>query len=205
MTDVTVRVVLFGQADPGKALDRTPGWRTLLDGLAGVLAPLSPGGRGLAERELAGALGGLLGLDLGAVLIGGWRRHRALLAAAHATRDNPAATEVVQLAAHQITTAQHPSVDLVVNGVALATVRFELGLSLDVDSLAATVRRATLVSIHGGRCAVTASLAAAGTVLASRQLVIDPVVTVSLGDGIPLLTEEPRVAGVAAVPRPALG
>jgi hypothetical protein len=203
MAEMTVRAVLFGDTDPGPALDRTPAWRSVLGGLAGVLAPLSPGGRGLAERELAGALGGLLGLDLGAVLIGGWRRHRALLAAAHATRDNPAASEVVQLAAHQITAAQHPSVDLVVNGVALATVRFELGLILDVDSLAATVRRATLVSLHSGRCTVTANLAAAGTVLAAGHLVIDPALAVSLGEGIALLTEEPRVAGVAAVARPA--
>jgi hypothetical protein len=205
MTEVTVRAVLFGDTDPAAALDRTPGWRSVLDGLAGVLGPVSEAGRRLVDRELAGALGGLLSLDLGPVLVGGWRRHRALVAAAHATRDHPAATEVVQLAPHQITTAHHPSVDLVVNGMKLATVEFDLGLTLDLDGLNATVRRATLVSVQGGRCTVTASLACAGAVLASRQIVIDPAVTVSLGDGIPLLAEEPRVAGVATVPRPGAG
>jgi hypothetical protein len=42
------------------------------------------------ERELATASAGLLGLDLGDVLVGAWRKHRALVAAAEATRDRPA-------------------------------------------------------------------------------------------------------------------
>jgi hypothetical protein len=184
---VTVRTVLFGAADPAVVLALAPGWRGVLDRVDGVLTPVSAAGRSVVDRELTAVLSGLLGLDLGQVLIGGWLRHRALLAAARVTRANPTATELVQLAPHRISTAHRPYVDIVVDGVKLAEVHFDLGLIVDVDGLLATVRQERLVTVQGGRCAVTASLACEGYELAQRRSVLDPAATVCLGTGIALL------------------
>jgi len=43
------------------------------------------------------------------VIVAGLRRHPALLQAARVTEADPAAVEVVQLAAHQIISSHHPS------------------------------------------------------------------------------------------------
>ena len=190
MSQITVRAVLFGDGDPAGAISRTPGWRGVVDRIGGAVGGVSAGGRQIVEREMTSALAGLLGLDVGDVLVGGWRRHRALAAAAHATRANPTATEVVQLATHRITTAHRPYVDIIVNGGKVATIHFDLGLTVDVDGLVGTVRQARLVAIQGGRCTITAGLACEGLEIASRQAVVDPALTVRLGQGIALLDEE---------------
>jgi len=196
MSQITVRAVLFGDGDPDGAISRTPGWRGVVDRIGDALPAVSAGGRQIVEREMTSALSGLLGLDVGDILVGGWRRHRAIVAAAHATRANPTATEVVQLATHRITTAHRPYVDIIVNGGKVATVHFDLGLTVDLDGVLGTVRQARLVAIQDGRCTITAGLGCEGLEIASRQAVIDPSLTVRVGKGIAILDEErkPSVA-----------
>jgi hypothetical protein len=200
MSPVTVRAVLFGEAGPADAVAGTRGWRAVVDGLGSALSTLSPGGRGVVERELGSALAGLLEIDLGEVLISGWRQHRALVEAAAATRADASAGEVVQLSTHRVTAAHRPYVEVIVNGATIATVGFELGLTLDIDAVLATVRHARLVAVHGGRLTVTAALTAAGWDILSRSATLDPALTVSLGDGIALLPDEAPARGHAAVP-----
>ncbi len=191
---VTVRAVLFGDTDPVVALGRSRGWQGVVGGLGATLGAISSDGRSMVERELSRSVVGLLDLDLGAMVVGGWRRHRALIAAAHATETDPAASEVVQLATHRIAATHRPYVDVVVNGVKLVTIHFDLGVTFDVDNLAGTVRRAHLVALHGGRCLTTVGLGCEGRELASRQVTLDLPMTVRLGDGIALLQEERRSA-----------
>jgi hypothetical protein len=199
---VSVRAVLFGDAPPTDSVADTPGWRALIEQLGASLGPVSPAGRGAVERELGSALGGLLNLNLGDVLVGGWRRHRGLATAAQNTRANPGASELVQLATHRITTSHRPHVDVVVNGATLATVGFELALTLDVDGVLATVRDAHLVSLHGGRCTVAVRLTCGGHDLIARGITLDPVVTVDLAEPVALLPEEAAhpARGRAAAP-----
>lgn len=186
---VTLHAILFPDVDPASTLDSAPGWDEVLRGLGGVLGALSPAGRGAVERELAGSLAALLRLDLGPMLVAGWKRNGALIAAARATRADPGATEVVQLATHRVTADHRPYIEVVVNGATVATVGFELGVSLDVDVLVGTVRRARLVNVQSGRCRVTAAVSALGRELLSRQGTVDLAVTVGLGEGVPLLDE----------------
>jgi hypothetical protein len=198
VSQVTVRAVLFGDSDPAAAVGATPAWRTVLDGLGAVLATLSPSGQADLYREVTAAVGGLLSLDVVDVLVGGWRKHHALVAAAQRTRADPAAIEQVELASHRITTTHRPYLDITVNGVKVATVHFDLGLTLDLDTMLGQVRQARLVGIQGGRCTVTAGLGCQGVPLASRQLVFDPNLTLPLAQGIPLLAERPSApVGVA--------
>jgi hypothetical protein len=78
---------------------------------------------------------------------------------------------------------------VVVNGASLATVGFELGVTLDVEVLVGTVRRARLIDVQSGRFLVTATVSSQGRELLSRQGSVDLAVTVGLGEGVALLDE----------------
>src|SRR5262249_30103198 len=113
---VTAKSVLFAEADPASAAGSSPGWRGTLQRLGAPLAAASTAARETVERELSSVLGRLLDQELGQVIVAGLRHHPALHRAALATETDPAAVEVVQLAAHQITSSHHPYVDIVIDG-----------------------------------------------------------------------------------------
>ena len=184
---VSVRTVLFGDSDPVSSLGQSPAWQATVVGLDTALGAVSPAGRTVVQRELASAVTGLLNQDVGGVLMSGWRKHRALLAAAHATRADPSAREVVQLATHRVSTTHRPYVDVVVNGVTVTAVHFDVELALDVEAVVGTVHRARLIDIHSGQCVASANLACGGRTLITRQVTIDPRLAIRLGDGLPLL------------------
>jgi hypothetical protein len=187
---VSVRAVLFGDGEPGAALGS--GW----SGIEGVPGLAPAAGKGL-EHEVGTALSNLLDIDLGQLLLGGWRRHRALAAAAQYTHEHPGTTELVHLATHRIATGYRPSVEIALNGTRIATVHFELTTAFELTDIAGTVRRGRLVQLHSGRCRVTVGLACAGRELARRSADLDLDVVLPLGSGVPLLTDEP----VAPAPR----
>src|SRR5688572_5610624 len=189
MTTSTAGALLFGAHGAAGALPGKRGWRTVLDrAYAGALDAVSAAGRGVVERELAAAIDSSLRLDIGQVLVGGWRKHGSLKAAAEATVADPARTETVTLASHQITIAQHPYLEIVINGIKLATIHCELGINLDVDGVVAVVRKARLVTIQGGRVDASLALRCEGVeVMSQRVTGIDPVLTVKLGPGVALL------------------
>jgi hypothetical protein len=87
----------------------------------GVLGPksttldlVSEAGREAAADQVAVVAHGLLDLDLGELMVAGWRRQGQLAAAAERTAANPGSSEVVELATHRISSAHHPSVELLV-------------------------------------------------------------------------------------------
>jgi hypothetical protein len=188
----TASGVLFGKVDPGAALSGA--WRRVLDGLT----VLSPGGRQRAEQELGSTLARLIDIELGPLLVAGWRRHTALRVAADRTlAADHDGTELVQLAAHRIVTGHRPHLELSVNGAVLATVHFDLEVSFDIDALVATVRRGRLTELQSGRCLVGVRLAAEGHDLAHKQATLDMAALVPLGDGLALvhdLSPAPPVA-----------
>jgi hypothetical protein len=194
VSQLTVRAVLYGEADPAEAVAATPGWRTVLSGLSGVLATLSPDGQATLYAQASAAVAGLLNLDVVEVLVGGWRKHRALVAAARRTQAQPGTSERVELASHRITTTHRPYLDITVNGATLAKLRLDLDLTLDLETVVAMVSGARLVGIEGGRCTVTAGLGCENIPLGSRQIVFDPHVVLRLGEGIALLAEQRRPA-----------
>ena len=55
------------------------------------------------------AVSGLLGIDVVDVLLGGWKRHHDLRAAARRTLTDPEDHEIVKLAAHVVELSEHPS------------------------------------------------------------------------------------------------
>src|SRR6516162_908933 len=141
-TGLTVRTFLLG----GTSEDDTTKIRQLLSeqhvvsSCGGNLTKLTQQGREAAEEQLASVTAGLLDLDLGDLLIYGWRTRERLVKAARETRQIPGRQDVVQLGTHRITLAYNPTVELLVDGVKVHTFRFQLTVIFDIGVAALVIR-----------------------------------------------------------------
>jgi hypothetical protein len=171
---LTTSAFLFGGAqDPGQALAHALREQGVLGPLGPALRALSHTGREAAGSQIATVAHELLDFDLGELAVGGWRKHAALTAAADRTRVNPGSSEVVDLATHRITSVHRPYVELLLNDVHIATVRFELRVLFLVRALVATVRDGHVAALGVGACDVTGTLAAEGVQLVKQQARLD--------------------------------
>jgi hypothetical protein len=167
---LTTSVFLFGEdQDAGQALAQALHEHGVLGSLDTALQVVSQAGRQAADSQIATVAHGLLDLDLGDLVVAGWRKQRELAAAAERTAANPGSSEVVELASHRISSVHRPFVELLVNDMHVATINFELDIEFVVKALVVTVRNGHVVSLHTGACAVAATLAAEGLQLASRR------------------------------------
>jgi hypothetical protein len=192
-TGLTVRTFLLGSGPE----DDTTRIRQLLSendvvGSCGKdLMRLTEQGRQAAEEQLASVTAGLLDLDLGDLLIYGWRTRERLLKAARETRQRPGREDVVQLGTHRITSARNPTVELLVDGVKVHTFRFQLTVIFDIDVATLVIRDGLLTSLKAGDFTVTCTLALempGGDIeLANQERKIDPRLIIKIGHGIPLL------------------
>jgi hypothetical protein len=167
------------------------------------LTRLTQQGREAAEEQLASVTAGLLDLDLGDMLIYGWRTRERLVKAARETQQIPGRLDVVQLGTHRITSAHNPTVELLVDGVNVHTFRFQLTVIFDIDVVALVVRDGRLTALKAGDSAVACTLALempGGDIeLVNQQRKIDLHLIINIGCGIPLL---PPDAGYRARPAP---
>jgi hypothetical protein len=183
----TTLALLFGATeDHVEALVEALGEQHTLRSIAAV-QHLSHACWQAAEGEIASVARGLLDLDLGDLVLAGWRKYADLIAAAKRTLADPDTPEVMELASHRVTSTHHPSVDLLLDDVRVASVRFELTVEFLLKGLVTTMRAGRLVAVSGGSCDVTATLAAEGSQLAKREAHLQLPLVIRLGDGIPLL------------------
>ena len=167
---LTVSGFLFGEdQDTEQALAQALHEHGVLGSMDTTLELVSEAGREAAADQVAVVAHGLLDLDLGELVVAGWRKQGQLAAAAERTAANPGSSEVVELATHRIGSAHHPSVELLVNDVHVAPVTFDLVVEFVIKALVVTVRDGHVVSLHTGACDVTATLAAEGIQRASRR------------------------------------
>ena len=209
---LTISTFLFGEdQDTEQALAQALHEHGVLGFMGTTLEHISEDGREAASNQVAVVAHGLLDLDLGDLVIAGWRKQGQLAAAAERTAANPGSSEVVELATHRVSSAHHPSVELLANDVHLATVTFDLEVEFVVKALVVTVRDGQVVSLHTGACDVAATLAAEGIRLASRQahfelpLVVRWPLRLRLGGGsdpLPYGAKPPGVSSPSPVPSP---
>jgi hypothetical protein len=200
----TVSAFLFGEdQDPEHALTQALHDHGVLGSTGTALELVSEAGREAAGNQVAVVANGLLDLDLGDLVVAGWRKQGQLAAAAERTAANPGTSEVVELATHRVSSAHHPSVELLVNDVQVATVSFALEVEFVVKALVVTVRDGQVVSLHTGACDVAATLAAEGVQLASHRahfelpLVVRWPLLLHLGGG-----SDPLPYGAKSPPKP---
>jgi len=103
----TTSARLFGETqDTGQALAQALDEKGVLGSLGAALQQVSQAGRQAADRQVATVAHGLLDLDLGDLVVAGWRKQAALAAAVERTIANPGSTEVVELATHRLARRQ---------------------------------------------------------------------------------------------------
>jgi hypothetical protein len=143
----------------------------------------------LARSIEAGGVGGALLHHLG-----------GLSGAARRTLVVPGSEEVVDLVSHRIRSVHRPDVAVLVDGVRVAKIDFELKVVFEVGALVAVVRAGRLVALRGGRCDLDATLSAEGIPLAQQHKRFDLGARLPLGSGVELVApESPSVRDPAAV------
>jgi hypothetical protein len=160
--------------DTGQALARALSDNRALGSLDSALRRLPQAGQRAAQNQVAATAHGLLDLDLGDMVVAGWRKQGELAAAAQRTAARPGSSEVVALASHRISSTHRPFVDVIFDDVQVARINFQLDIEFLVRALVATVRDGHVVGFESGSCEVTATLAAEGVQLATRRAHLDP-------------------------------
>jgi len=155
--------------------------------LSRALENLPRATREAAVREATAAAAGFMDVDLIGALVAGWRQHHDLTAAAQRSVAAPGSIELVDMAVHQITMNQHPSVIVLVDGLQVAAIQLGLSVVLRVNAMTAGISAGRLVALHSGRCDITATLAVQGINVLSRQAQLMLPGIIPLSPGIRLL------------------
>src|ERR1700761_4533416 len=190
---LTVRTFLLGSGpeDDEARIRHLLAEHDVVAGAGGDLTRLTDQGRAAVEEQLAAGAAGLLDLDLGDLLIYGWRTSERVLEAARQTRQEPGRREVVQLGTQRVTSEHHPTVELLVDGVKVHTFRFQLTVTFDIEVAALVIQNGRLTALKAGDCVIIVTLTLempggdADLIHQRRKLSLPPLVR--LGPGIPLV------------------
>jgi hypothetical protein len=192
----TAGAILFDPSGAAGSLEDFLDTRRLSGWITSGAAHLTRDMQDALRHEICTATDDLLNLDLVDVLVTGWRKHAALLAAARRTAAEPGSSEVVDLATHHIAVTQRPYIDLLCDDVRVGRIHLELRLDFTVAGLVAVVRAGGLVAVQAGHCTVAATLLIESQQVATRSARLDLPLAVRLGAGMPLLPDhEPAAPG----------
>jgi len=199
---LTVRTFLLGSGPDDEAkIRQLLSEHDVIGKCGGDLSRLTHQGREAAEKQLASIAAGLLDVDLGDMLIWGWRTRERLIDAARQTRQLPGRREVVQLGAHRFTSACNPTIELLIDGVKVHTFRFQLSVIFDIEVAALIVRDGLLTGLQAGdgavTCTLTLEMPGGDAELFNEQQKVPFHLIINIGHGIALLP-----AGKAAHARP---
>jgi hypothetical protein len=185
---VTARVFLSEEGtEAGAVVAHSLQQDDVLTSAAGALGGLSGAVRKMIGREVGTVVGGLLEVDFGDVLMGAWRKHAALTAAARRTAGAPGSEEIVDLATHRVTSTHRPYLEVFVDDALVATLRLELTLEFVIHALVAVISYGRLVALDAGQCDATARLRFEGQEVMVRKAQVNLPGMLRLGDGISLL------------------
>jgi hypothetical protein len=167
----TVRAVLFPA--PNTEVGAAVGQHAKSAGVSAMLRNRTGHLSGAAQRELHhqvdGAAADLLNIDIGMLIINGWRKHLELTAAAKSTLAAPGTTKTVDLPSHRITSTHRPHVDVFLDGIRVARIELALDLTFDVVFAVAVVQDGSLAGVRAGRCELQATFAIEGYALPPRR------------------------------------
>ncbi|MEV6415085.1 hypothetical protein [Kribbella sp. NPDC051718] len=186
-TPLTVRALLSSNASVSDAIEQVIGDEDITRIALRPVRRLTRSAIAVVDHEVAAMAEDLLDLDLGDLLIAGWRKYSELTDAARRTIAVAGSREIVSLAAHRMRSTSRPRLDLVVNGATLHSFEFELDLAFEVTALEAVVRAGTLLRLNGGRCVVTGALSFDGLRLAEQQRAVDLELFLPLNPPVPLI------------------
>jgi len=109
-------------------------------------------------RTVAGGIADLLRLDLGVILVGGWKKMAELRRYTDRSKYAPDETVLVEITQHTVTSTHKPSLDIVMNGEKIDNVEFELKLTITIDGAVLTIRDGRILAVSPGACKVGGKL-----------------------------------------------
>jgi hypothetical protein len=180
--------VLFDGTDIATALQASGA----CDVVRGRLADFTEATRDQAVHEVERISAGFLNLSLADVIIGALVSYVRLQEAARRTAAAPETEELVELISHEVDLDNRPSIELLVDGTQVATVRMLLSLVITIEALTATVREGRLVTVQIGSCDIDATLCIEGVPVASKQAKLQLPARLALDPGITLAKPEQR-------------
>jgi hypothetical protein len=147
-------------ADVSRPIAEDGAFSSVLEGLKATGAIPAAAAEGLGGA-FASAIEEMLSPELGEVLASSWSRVAALADALERTRTGDVVM-FVPLATHKVTSKHLPTVDLVCAGKAVASLPFDIALSLDLQGLELEVRRGAIAGVRSGKASGQAALGLSG-------------------------------------------
>jgi hypothetical protein len=187
---VSVRSIFFNSpADAVAALTTAVGSGEAGEQIRGALGRMGDAGQSAVFGEVASVAAGLLELDVTEIFGAALGRHSALRREAAASLAAPHTERIAELATHSVSYDHHPSIEIHVANLPVATIGLLARLEFRVRGLLAVVRGGRLIAIRAGNCDLTGTLAIAGVRVAQREVRLDLPLALRLGDGVALLDE----------------
>lgn len=122
-----------------------------------------------AFTTIAARIPDMLHLDLGAILVGSWKKVSEFQRYADPSEYPPDETIFVKLGQHTVTSSHRPHLDIVVDGVKVDTVPFELRLTLTLDTALLTIRAGEVLAVAPGACRAAGQFTCEGYPLVKRE------------------------------------
>jgi hypothetical protein len=122
-----------------------------------------------AFRMVAARIPDLLRLDLGVIIVGGWKKMAELRRYTDRAKYPPGEGVLVEVTRHTVTSTHKPSLDIVVNDKKIDAVPFELKLTITLDGALLTIRDGKIEAMSPGACKAGGELKCEGYTIVKRD------------------------------------
>lgn len=162
------------------------------------LTAIPPGLRVAARDQVLTLVADILDQRLVDLVVRGWRTWERLEQAARRTLETPAATDLVELLDHEVTSTHRPRVEVRFDGQQIAEIEVDLEAAIQLHAVTAVLAAGRLTAIRSGRADVSAELAIQGVKVMTATRSLELPIEIPLGDGIVLAS----APDVVTVPHP---
>lgn len=120
--------------------------------------------------QVADHLCGFLQENVVTIFAGAWSKYVELRRCAKETREDTKSTTDVALAEHDFKWEIDPDIDVLLNGVKVASIPFTIELACTVIGLELSLRQGSVYRVRGGRCNCKAGISCSGFPIWDRSL-----------------------------------
>ena len=142
----------------------------IFEGLAATIAGRTDMmGWPAALQEIAKKVPDLLRIDVGKVLVGGWKKSEELRRYADPEQYRPDETILVELIEHSIRSSHAPHLDFLIRDTQVSRIDFELDMKIDVDGAVLTIRDGKIWALSVGACVASGELTCEGRSIMKKK------------------------------------
>ena len=120
-------------------------------------------------RAVAARIAELLRLDLGVIVVGGWKKAAELRGYTDRSKYGPDETVFVEITRHTVESTHKPRLDILVDGVKIDTLPFKLKLTITLDGALLTIRDGKILAVSPGACKASVEIKIEGYTILTRD------------------------------------